>query len=50
MFDEAVLKSPQFQDVLNSVGLDTDSREKIRAGVAQLTPVTGIETHPLMKI
>ena len=50
MFDEAVLSSPQFQDVLKSVGLDTDPREKIRAGVAQLTPVTGIETHPLMKI
>jgi hypothetical protein len=48
--DEAVLSSPQFQDVLNSVGLNTDSREKIRSGVAQLTPVTGIETHPLMKI
>ena len=50
LFDKAVWGNPQFHEMLMNLGLDENSRKKIRASVTKLTPVTGIEARPLIQI
>ena len=50
LFSDEVKQHPRYRNLLTELHLDTESRERMRAHVATLTPITGVEVAPLLAL
>ncbi len=50
LFADDVKQHARYQQLLTELHLDRDSRERMRAQVATLTPTTGVEVAPLLAL